>query len=104
MITQEFKERTQNHIEDEIKSYLKYKGMYEAFDLTSFKSKAQQKEALEKISRAFECLADADQMTLIIPMHEAEENNKLEESNRLANIYYNFATYPYTFTEKNKRL
>ena len=102
MVKQEFIDRTNNWIEEHTKSYLRYKQRFESVNLSFFKSKTQQKEALGYISRAFEELADADQTTLIIPMNEAEENGNTVECEKLKNIYYNYPIYPYAFTEKKQ--
>jgi len=103
MTNQEFIEKINNEIEEHTKSYLKYKAWYEEFDLTSFKTKAQQKEVLGYISRAFEELEQVDNISLLIPMHEAQETNQ-EEFEKIQNIYYSYVSYPYSFTEKKQNL
>ena len=104
MITDEQRKDKDIKIKKHIDSYLKYKEKFESLDLTSFKTKAQQKDALELISRAFEELADADQTGLIIPMWELEEKGKKEEHDKLQNIYFNYASNPYQFTPKKQEL
>lgn len=103
-ISQEQIDRKDKEIQRHINDYLKYKERFESLDLSSFKSKAQQKEALELISRAFEELADADQTGLIIPMWELEEKGQTEEHNKLEHIYYNYASNPHSFNEKKQAL
>ena len=103
-ISQEQIERKDKEIQRHINDYLKYKEKIEELDLSSFKTKAQQKEALELISRAFEELADADQTGLIIPMWELEEKGQTKEHDELQNIYFNYASNPYQFTEKKQAL
>lgn len=104
MITDEQRKDKDIKIKKHIDSYLKYKEKIESLDLTSFKTKAQQKDALELISRAFEELADADQTGLIIPMWELEEKGQKEEHDKLQNIYFNYASNPYQFTPKKQEL
>ena len=86
-ISQEQRDEKDKKIQKHINNYLKYKEKFESMDLSSFNSKAQQKEALELISRCFEELADADQTGLIIPMWELEEKGQKEEHDKLQNIY-----------------
>ena len=104
MITDEQRKDKDIKIKKHIDSYLKYKEKIESLDLTLFKTKAQQKDALELISRAFEELADADQTGLIIPMWELEDKGQTEEHNKLENIYYNYPSNPYSFNEKKQAL
>ena len=103
-ISQEQRDEKDKMIQKHINDYLKYKEKIESMDLSSFKSKAQQKEALELISRCFEELADADQSGLIIPMWELEEAGKTKEHDELEKIYYNYASNPYSFTPKKQEL
>lgn len=103
-ISQEQRDEKDKKIQKHINDYLKYKEKFESMDLSSFKSKAQQKEALELISRCFEELADADQTGLIIPMWELEEKGQKEEHDKLQNIYFNYASSPYQFTPKKQEL
>lgn len=104
MVAKEFEERINKEVKEHFNSYLKYKTWFESMNLTSFRTKAEQKRALEYISRAFEELADSNQVKLIIPMNIAEENKDMGKYEELANIYYNFANYPYLFTENKQKL
>lgn len=103
-ISDEVKIEKDKEIQRHINDYLKYKEKIEELDLSSFKTKSQQKEALELISRAFEELADADQTGLIIPMWELKNEGNYKEYDKLQNIYYNYASNPYQFTEKKQAL
>lgn len=95
-VSQETLDRNIQRIEEHLSAYRRYKEIVKGLDISSFMNKSRQKEALELISRCFEELADADNMTLL-PL--VWENNLDAE-----NVYYNFPNNPYQFNEKKQKL